>query len=90
MFQPTLEDILRSGERFYLESLKEKLEKNNLGEYVVIDTDTNNYIINSSKLNAIDEAKATFGNKLFYTVQIGSLDTPTVNHRERLDYAWNF
>jgi hypothetical protein len=91
MFEPTMDDVLRLGEQIYLGTLKDKLEKSNLGDYVVIDTETAQFVIKNNKLNAIETAKKDFGeHKLFYTVQIGSLDKPTVNHRAKSEYAWNF
>lgn len=82
--------ILTDGEAFYFESLKNKLEKNNFGEYLVIDVDSKQYVLNKNKIEAIDEAERKFGKKLFYIVQVGYLDEPTVNFRERKNVAWIF
>jgi len=35
----SLEDISRLGEKFYTEKLKEKLEKEHMGKYAVIDVE---------------------------------------------------
>lgn len=85
-----LEDILRKGERLYLDRFKGELEKSSYGHYIVIDVDDERYVVASTKLQAITEAKERFGDRLFYTVQIGNLEHPTVNHRQSNLHAWNF
>lgn len=84
------EEISQLGEKFYFDQLKDKLEKGHSGEYVVIDVSTNNsYVINLDKLAAIEEARKKFGNKLFYIVQVGSIQKPAINFRD-VKYAWQF
>ena len=83
-------EILRKGEDFYFETLKEELEKEHFGEYVVVDVDVKKYIVHPNKITAVDMAREQFGHKLFYIVQIGDLDEPTVNFRERKNVAWIF
>ena len=89
MFKPSMEDVLRSGELIYLETLKKELEIKNFGQYLVIDTETGKYVVKESQLEAVETAKKDLGDKLFYIVKIGSLDKPTINHRMRQEYAWN-
>ena len=69
----SLEDISKLGEKFYTEKLKEKLEKESLGQYVVIDVEQGKYYVDSDRLVAVDKATKEFGNKLFYIVQIGNV-----------------
>ncbi len=83
-------EILEGGEKFYLESLKSHLEKEHTGEYVAIDVDSKKYIVDANKMSAIKRAQNDFGEKLFYIVQIGNLNEPTVNFRERKNVAWFF
>ncbi len=90
MNEHSLEDILRVGEELYLSKLKGKLEDEAFGHYVVIDTDTGAYLVHASKLEALEKAKKEFGTaKIFYTVQIGSLDKPTINYHAE-QRAWSF
>ncbi|TSC77512.1 MAG: Uncharacterized protein G01um101424_359 [Parcubacteria group bacterium Gr01-1014_24] len=89
MAEHSLEDILREGERLYLNEFKEKLEKDFYGQYAVIDIEKEDYVASPNKLEAIEEAKKKFGDKLFYTVQVGNLEKPTVNYRAKQS-AWNF
>ena len=74
--QLSLEDISKLGEKFYTEKLKEKLEKESLGQYVVIDVEQGKYYVDSDRLVAVDKATKEFGNKLFYIVQIGNVQHP--------------
>ena len=85
----SLEDILREGEHLYLDTFKEELENTFDGQYAVIDIESRRYVVKPNQLDAIEEAKKEFGNRLFYIVQVGSLDKPTVNYRTR-QHAWNF
>ena len=89
MSDASLEDIVREGENLYLHTFKTDLESEHSGEYVAIDTESKAYIVRASKLEALEAAKEKFGQKLFYTVQVGSLDKPSINYRTQL-HAWSF
>ena len=79
----SLDMILKRGEELYLERFREKLEKEFLGSYVVIDVDKKEYVVSESKLKAFELARETFGeDKLFFSVQIGDLDVANVNFKE--------
>ena len=54
--QLSLEDISKFGEKFYTEKLKEKLEKESLGQYVVIDVEQGKYYVDSDRLVAVEKA----------------------------------
>jgi len=84
----SLEDITRIGEKFYTEELKESLEKDNTGQYVVIDVEQKKYKVNENRLVAVEEARKEFGNKLFYIIQIGSIQNSNINFSAK-KYAWN-
>lgn len=86
-FGPSLDDVLRVGEDLYLNTFKERLEKDYLGQYVVIDVEKKDYTVDENQLAAVEAAKAKFGQKLFFIVKIGSLDKPSVNYRKT--YARN-
>lgn len=83
------EEISQIGEKFYFEELKDKLEKTNNGEYLVIDVENKQYVINPDKLKAIEEARKKFGNKLLHIIQVGSIQKPLMNFRNT-KYAWKF
>lgn len=83
-------EVLKKGEAIYLGTLRDELETTHLGAYVAIDVDSSEYVIDTDKLNAIKKAQETFGHKLFYIVQVGNLEEPTINFRERKNVAWIF
>ena len=81
------EEIFQLGDKFYFDELKEILEKDHKGEYVVIDVTNKKYIIDADKLQAIERAEKEFGKQLFYIIQIGNLQKSSINFKKRL-YAW--
>lgn len=85
----SLEELTKLGEKFYTEELKAKLERENLGQYVVIDVEEKKYKVNADRLTAVEEARKDFGDKLFYIIQIGSIQNPSINFTAKR-YAWNF
>lgn len=88
--QPTsLEEIQKLGEKFYTEELREKLEQEHMGQYVVIDVEQKKYQVEADRLIAIEKARKEFGDKLFYIIQIGSVQSSCMNFATK-KYAWNF
>lgn len=82
------EEVAKLGETFYFQELKDKLEKEHMGEYVVIDVEKKDYVVNRDKLAALEEAKNKFGEKLFSLIQIGNIQK-TINYRNSR-YVWKF
>lgn len=91
MNQPnlSLEEISKLGEKLYHEELKDIFEKDYLGQYAVIDVEQKKYQIDPDRLVAIEKAKKEFGDKLFYIIQIGDAQHPSMNYAAK-KYAWNF
>ena len=85
----SLEEISKLGEKFYLEELKDTLEKQHMGQYVVIDVEEKKYQVDPDRLIDFEKAKKEFGDKLFYIIQIGNTQNPSVNYLAK-KYAWNF
>ncbi len=87
----SLEDISRLGEKFYLDELKNKLESESLGQYVVIDVENKDYHVDADRLVAINKAQEKFGNKLSYIAQVGMLKQSTMNYvSNSKKHAWLF
>jgi hypothetical protein len=84
----SLEEIIKLGEKFYLEELKEKLEEEKIGQYIVIDVEEKKYFVDPDRLVAVQKAQEESGNKLFYILQIGNVKNPNINFAKK--YAWNF
>ncbi len=85
----SLEEITKLGEKLYLEDFKEIFEKQYMGQYAVIDVEQKKYQIDPDRLVAIEKAKKEFGDKLFYIIQIGDTQQPSINYSAKR-YAWNF
>jgi hypothetical protein len=85
----SLEEITQLGEKFYTEELKNSLEKQYMGQFVVIDVEKKKYQMDPDRLVAVDKARKEFGDKLFYIIQIGSTKNPSLNFAAK-KYAWNF
>jgi hypothetical protein len=85
----SFEKILKLGESVYLEH-KNQLEKEHFGEYIAINVENSEYIINENKLTVLELAQEKWGQKLYYVTQIGYLETPTQNFRQLQHVAWNF
>lgn len=76
------EDITRLGEEFYLNQLKSKLENSNNGDYVVIDVQSKKYFIDRDLMIALNQARKKFPDRLFFIVQIGTLQASTMNYKK--------
>lgn len=81
------EQIAQMGERYYFDELKNILEKDKRGQYVVIDVVNKKYTVASDKLAALDNAEKEMGKQLFYIIQVGSLQKPVASFKKRA-YAW--
>jgi len=86
---PSLEEITKLGEKIYNEELRGSLEKQYMGQYVVIDVEQKKYQIDPDRLVALEKAKKEFGDKLFYIIQIGSTQNPGLNYTVK-KHAWIF
>jgi hypothetical protein len=85
----TPEEITKKGEEIYFNELKDKLEKNHIGEYLVLEVESKKEFVNPSLIIALKRAKQNFPQKLFYIVQIGSIHKPITNYN-KANYAWLF
>lgn len=81
------EEVAQLGERIYFEKLQADLEKEHLGEYLVLDVHTGKYVLNEDKLAAIKEAEESLGRNLFYIAQVGSVLRTLMNFKARR-HAW--
>ncbi len=86
--QLSLDEITKQGRKYYIEDLKDNLEKDAFGKYAVIDVEQKKYEVDSDRLTAVEKARKVFGEKLFYIVQIGALQNSGLNFVAK-KYAWN-
>jgi len=80
------EQVSQLGESYYFSTLREQVEAENIGKYLVLDVYTKKYVIGPNKLEASQLAEKELGNNLFYMIQIGS-QKPASNFKAR-KYAW--
>ena len=83
-------EVLKKGEKIYLATLREDLEKSHLGEYVAIDIESRQHILGPNKLDVVKKAQKSFQQRRFYLVQVGNLTGPSVNSLERTNATWLF
>lgn len=82
------QEVTQLGEKIYFEKLRSKVEAGHRGEYLVLDVGTENYVIGPDKLSAVNKATQELnGDNLFYIIQIGTLQRPVSNFKQRT-YAW--
>ncbi len=80
--EKSLDYISNTGIEYYLQELKDKLEKTAKGKYLVLEVESKKYFIDDDLLNAIECAEQKFPDKLFFIVQIGTLQEPFVFQKE--------
>lgn len=83
------EEVTKRGEEIYFNELKSKLESTNKGDYVVIEVVSKKYFIDKDLLNALNKAKEKYPDKLFFIVQIGTLQNTSMGYRKQKN-AWLF
>lgn len=84
----TLTELTQKGENYYLTKLKDKLEKTNMGDWIVIEVESGKYFTGDDQLTAIKKAKKEFSNKLFFIAKIGNLRAASANKDSSKNYAW--
>lgn len=83
------DEITKRGEKIYINELKDKLEKNRLGNYAVIEVKTKKHFVNKDLVAALETARKEFPRELFFIVQIGKLQT-TLSKNQSQRYDWLF
>lgn len=72
--------IAKRGEELYFSSIQSQLEPEHTGEYVVIEINHGNYVVNSDPVAAIHEAQQKYPGELFHIIRVGFISKPTVNY----------
>lgn len=85
----TPDELNRKGEQIYFDELKEKLEKSHSGDYVVIEVDSGDYFLDKDLMKVLQKARGKYKDKLFFIVQVGSLQKPTIGLKKEKN-AWLF
>ena len=69
--QETLPSISQLGQEIYDRSLREKLEADHAGEYLLIHVDTEEYVMDEDQLVAAQQAIACYADGRWYMIRIG-------------------
>lgn len=67
----TPEEVAKKGEEIYNSKLKPILEPVQNGKFVAIDTDSSDYFLGDTILQALENAQQKYPNKIFHTVRVG-------------------
>lgn len=86
----TMNELTQKGRQFYLEELKDKLEKTNMDNWIVIEPEGKKYFLDEDQLKAIQKAKREFPNKLFFIAKVGNLRETLVKPKKNDNYLGNF
>lgn len=65
-------EIEKRGQEFYNNNLKAKLEKEYLGQFAVIDVDSEEFFLGASLDEALAKARSKYPDRIFHTIKIGS------------------
>lgn len=74
--------ITQLGSEYYLSDLREQLEKEHMGDYVVIEPVSKRYFVDEDLLLAIQEAEQEFPDSFFTIIKIGSLKPSTAAFKQ--------
>lgn len=69
--QASLAEITKKGQEIYDEKLKNELEPEYNGKFVVIEVESEEYFVDESLEQALEKAKKKFPDKVFYSTRIG-------------------
>ena len=83
-----LNELTQKGRQYYLEELKEKLEKTNMGDWIFIEPESKKYFLDKDELKALQKAKKEFPNKLFFIAKVGNLRETLVTKKLPNNNAW--
>ena len=66
-----IEDLARRGEEYYDRVLRAKLEPEHVGQYLVLDVETQDYELDANQVVAMQRAEAKHPDTLFYIMRVG-------------------
>lgn len=72
------EETITGGKRIYEESLRDKLEPENIGRYIAIEPKTGNYFLGDTSAEALGSAHDAMPESHFYLVRIGHSAAHTI------------
>lgn len=71
IFNFNQEELAEKGKKIYYEKLKDRLELEHKGEIVAINTDTGDYFLGKTLLEAVKKGRRKYPKAIFYSIKIG-------------------
>lgn len=65
------DELVESGQRFYDENLRDRLEPEHVGRYVAIEPEAGRYFLADTGTEALLEARRALPKSLFYLARVG-------------------
>jgi hypothetical protein len=85
----TPEQVAVKGERIYQEKLKTVLEPSEIGKFVAIEVESGDYFVGESIIDAIQQARAKYPDKLVHTIKVGYEGVFKMgSYSRKLSYGW--
>lgn len=66
-----MKELARRGQDYYDRFLRDELEPEHKGKYLVLDLDTGDYEMDRNELEAFDRARTRMPGKVFYFLRVG-------------------
>lgn len=73
------DELVESGQRFYDEHLRDRLEPEHAGRYVAIEPESGRYFLADTGTQALLEARQALPESLFYLARVGHLAADTIS-----------
>lgn len=65
------QEIVRRGEELYAKQIRDRIEANHKGQFLVLDIETGDYEVDNDELAALDRAKAKHPDAALYILRVG-------------------
>jgi hypothetical protein len=69
--QYTDQEIVQRGQTLYEQEIRPKVEAEHKGEYLIVNVETGDYVMDADDLVASKRAKAKYPNAPLFTVRVG-------------------
>jgi hypothetical protein len=74
-----VDELVKGGQRFYDEHLRDHLELEHAGRYVAIEPDSGRYFLADTGTEALLEARRALPDSLFYLARVGHAAADTLS-----------
>jgi hypothetical protein len=85
----TPKQVAQKGEQIYQEKLKPILEPKENGKFVTIEVNSGEYFLGDSLLEALQQARQKYPDRLFHTIKVGAEGVFKMGtYGKHLSYGW--